>query len=67
MRKSLTHKRLVFHNYKKKIHTSENARLIDHTQELVDRYIKDGICIENSYTAGTMNGKWHFLLGSRYM
>jgi hypothetical protein len=37
--KSLTHKRLAFHNYKKKISTSENARLIDHTPESVDLYI----------------------------
>jgi hypothetical protein len=33
MRESLTHKRLAFHNYKKKIPTSENARLIDHIPE----------------------------------
>lgn len=63
MRGALTHERVVFHNYKKKIHASENARLNDNTQELVDRYIKNGICIENSSTAGTMNEKWHFLLG----
>ncbi len=46
MGKSLTHKRLAFHNYKKKIPTTENARLIDHTPESVDRYIKDGTRIE---------------------
>ena len=52
MGKSLTHKRLAFHNYKKKIPTSENARLIDHTPESVDRYIKDGIRIEKLYADG---------------
>jgi hypothetical protein len=52
MGKSLTHKRLAFHNYKKKIPTSENARLIDHTPESVDRYIKDGTSIEKLYAAG---------------
>ena len=33
MGKSLTQKRLAFHNYKKKIPTSKNARLIDHAPE----------------------------------
>jgi hypothetical protein len=51
MGKSLTHKRLAFHNYMKKIPTSENARLIDHTPESKDRYIKDGTRIEKLYTA----------------
>ena len=67
MGKSLTHKRLAFHNYKKKIPTSENARLIDHTPESVDRYIKDGTRIEKLYSDGyIVNGIWHFLQGSRY-
>jgi len=52
MGKSLTHKSLALHNYKKKIPTSENARLIDHTPESVDRYIKDGIRIEKLYADG---------------
>ncbi|MGP8321281.1 MAG: DUF1670 domain-containing protein [Methanosarcinaceae archaeon] len=50
--KTLTHKRLAFHNYKKKIPTSENARLIDHTPESTDRYIKDGTRIEKLYMLG---------------
>ena len=52
MGKSLTHKRLAFHNYKKKIPTSKNARLIDHTPESVDRYIRDGTRIEKLYEDG---------------
>lgn len=35
-----------------RIPTTENARLIDHAPESVDRYVKDGICIENFYIAG---------------
>lgn len=50
--KTLTHKRLAFHNYKKRIPTTENARLIDHTPEAVDRYIKDGTRVEKLYHAG---------------
>lgn len=38
--KTLTHKKLAFQNYKKKMSTSENARLIDHSPESVDRYIQ---------------------------
>lgn len=34
--KTLTHKKLAFQNYKKKIPTSVNAKLIDHTTESVD-------------------------------
>ena len=63
MGKSLTHKRLAFHNYKKKIPTSENARLIDHTPESVDRYIKDGIRIEKLYTAGYNEWDMAFFTG----
>ena len=40
--KTLTHKKLAFQNYKKKMPTSENARLIDHSPESVDRYIVNG-------------------------
>ena len=60
--KTLTHKKLAFQNYKKKIPTSENARLIDHTPESVDRYIKDGTRVEKLYMAGYGNGRYHFLL-----
>ena len=63
MGKSLTHKRLAFHNYKKKIPTSENARLIDHTPESVDRYIKDGTRIEKLYTAGYNEWDMAFFTG----
>ena len=63
MGKSLTHKRLAFHNYKKKIPTSENARLIDHTPESVDRYIKDGTRIKSSIQLDTTNGTWTFFTG----
>ena len=52
MGKTLTHKRLAFHNYKKKIPTTENARLIDHTPESTDRYIKDGTRVEKLYLGG---------------
>ena len=44
--KTLTHKKFAFQNYKKKMSTSENARLIDHFPEAVDRYIKDGTRVE---------------------
>ncbi|AKB32811.1 hypothetical protein MSSIH_2121 [Methanosarcina siciliae HI350] len=63
MGKSLTHKRLAFHNYKKKIPTTENARLIDHTPESVDRYIKDGTRIEKLYTAGYNEWDMAFFTG----
>jgi len=63
MGKSLTHKRLAFHNYKKKIPTSENARLIDHTPESVDRYIKDGTRIEKLYADGYNEWDMSFLTG----
>ena len=63
MGKSLTHKRLAFHNYKKKIPTSENARLIDHTPESVDRYIKDGTRIEKLYEDGYSEWDMAFLTG----
>jgi hypothetical protein len=63
MGKSLTHKRLAFHNYKKKIPTSKNARLIDHTPESVDRYIKDGTRIEKLYVDGYNEWDMAFLTG----
>jgi hypothetical protein len=63
MGKSLTHKRLAFHNYKKKIPTSKNARLIDHTPESVDRYIKDGTRIEKLYEDGYSEWDMAFLTG----
>jgi hypothetical protein len=63
MGKSLTHKRLAFHNYKKKIPTSKNARLIDHTPESVDRYIKDGTRIEKLYADGYNEWDMAFLTG----
>src|SRR5665811_1978088 len=63
MGKSLTHKRLAFHNYKKKIPTSKNARLIDHTPESVDRYIKDGTRIEKLYADGYNEWDMAFFTG----
>ncbi|MGP8321008.1 MAG: DUF1670 domain-containing protein, partial [Methanosarcinaceae archaeon] len=61
--KTLTHKRLAFHNYKKKIPTSENARLIDHTPESTDRYIKDGTRVEKLYISGYNNWEIAFFTG----
>jgi hypothetical protein len=61
--KSLTHKRLAFHNYKKKIPTSENARLIDHTTESTDRYIKDGTRVEKLYLSGYSDWEISFFTG----
>ena len=52
MGKTLTHKKLAFHNFKKKMSTAENARSISHTPESVDRYIKDGTRVEKLLTAG---------------
>ncbi len=63
MGKSLTHKRLAFHNYKKKIPTSENARLIDHTTESTDRYIKDGTRVEKLYMSGYSEWEISFFTG----
>ncbi len=63
MGKSLTHKRLAFHNYKKKIPTSGNARLIDHTTESTDRYIKDGTRVEKLYLSGYSEWEISFLTG----
>jgi hypothetical protein len=61
--KSLTHKRLAYHNYKKKIPTSENARLIDHTTESTDRYIKDGTRVEKLYLSGYSEWEISFFTG----
>ena len=61
--KTLTHKRLAFHNYKKKVPTSENARLIDHATESVDRYIKDGTRVEKLYTNGYSEWEISFFTG----
>ena len=61
MGKSLTPKRLAFHNYKKEIPTSENARLIDLI--LSRRYIKDGIRIEKLHTDGYSEWDMAFLTG----
>ena len=48
---TLTHKKLAFHNFKKKMTTAENARCIDHSPEAVDRYINDGTRVEKLYRA----------------
>ena len=61
--KTLTHKRLAFHNYKKKVPTSENARLIDHATDSVDRYIKDGTRVEKLYTNGYSEWEISFFTG----
>jgi len=50
--RTLTHKKLAFHNFKKKMTTTENAKSIDHSPEAVDRYIKDGTRVEVLYNAG---------------
>ena len=47
--KTLTHKKFAFQNFKKKIPTSVNAKLIDHTPASVDRYIKYGLRVEKLY------------------
>lgn len=49
--RTLTHKKLAFHNFKKKMSTAENARSIDHSPEAVDRYINDGTRVEKLYRA----------------
>jgi len=61
--KTLTHKRLAFHNFKKKISTTENAHLIDHDPESVDRYIKDGTRVEKLYEAGYTSWEISFFTG----
>jgi hypothetical protein len=43
--------------------TSENSRLIDHTPESVDRYIKDGTLIEKLYSAGYNEWDMAFFTG----
>jgi len=58
-----THKRLAFHNYKKKIPTTENDRLIDHTAESTDRYIKDETRVEKLYLAGYSEWEISFFTG----
>ena len=50
--RTLTHKKLAFHNFKKKMSTTENARSIDHSPESVDRYIRDGTRVEKLYDSG---------------
>ena len=51
MGKTLTHKRLAFHNFKKKMSTTENARSIDHSPGSVDRYVKDAMRVERLHGA----------------
>lgn len=63
MGKTLTHKKLAFQNYKKKIPTSKNAKLIDHTPESVDRYIKDGTRVEKLYNEGYKEWEIAFFTG----
>ena len=63
MGRTLTHKRLAFHNFKKKLSTTENARAIDHSPESVDRYIKDGTRVEKLYSAGYEAWDIAFLTG----
>lgn len=50
--RTLTHKKLAFHNFKKKMSTAENARSIDHSPESVDRYVKDGTRVEKLLRGG---------------
>lgn len=52
MGRTLTHKKEAFHNYKKKIPTTENAKHIDHTPKSVDKYIKDGTRVEKLHGEG---------------
>jgi hypothetical protein len=61
--KTLTHKKLAFQNYKKKLPTSDNARLIDHSPESVDRYIKDGTRVEKLYETGYTEWEISFFTG----
>ena|SRR5665811_491244 len=61
--KTLTHKKLAFQNYKKKIPTSVNAKLIDHTTESVDRYIKDGLRVEKLFNEGYSEWEISFFTG----
>ncbi len=63
MGKTLTHKRFAFQNYKKKIPTSVNARLIDHTPESVDRYVKDGLRVEKLCNDGYSEWEIAFFTG----
>ncbi len=43
--------------------TSENARLIDHSPESVDRYIKDGTRVEKLYETGYTEWEISFFTG----
>lgn len=61
--KTLTHKKLAFQNYKKKLSTLENARLIDHSPESVDKYINDGTRVEKLYEAGYTEWEIAFFTG----
>lgn len=63
MGKTLTHKKLAFQNYKKKLPTSENARLIDHSPDSVDGYINDGTRVEKLYEAGYLEWEICFFTG----
>lgn len=61
--RTLTHKKLAFHNFKKKMSTSENARSIDHSPISVDKYIRDGIRVEKLHGAGNNEYDISFLTG----
>ncbi len=61
--KTLSHKKFAFQNYKKKIPTSVNARLIDHNPASVDRYIKDGLRVEKLYNDGYPEWEIAFFTG----
>jgi hypothetical protein len=61
--RTLSHKKFAFQNYKKKIPTSVNARLIDHNPASVDRYIKDGLRVEKLYNDGYPEWEISFFTG----
>lgn len=61
--RTLTHKKLAFNNYKKKMTTTENARSIDHSPISVDKYIRDGIRVEKLHGAEYNEYDISFLTG----
>jgi len=63
MGRTLTHKALAIRNYKKKIPTPDNARMIKHSPPDVDRYIKEYMKVELLYNKGHSDVEIAFITG----
>ena len=63
MGRTLTHKVMAIRNYKKNIPTPDNARMIKHSPDDVDRYIKNHMRIELLHKRGHSDVEIAFITG----